>query len=215
MRVELIELLRCPNDHEPAPLVTVAYERDGDRLVEGALGCPVCHASFALHQGAVYLDHHVHGQGSESAPPPTAVACDRLAALLNLTEPAMRVALCGVYAELAPELTARTDALCVAMNNGPTDPLYFIPTRRFPLANGALQAIAIDQTHHALLADVTRVVRVGGRVVAPADLAIPPGCLELARDATEWVAHVTHAAPESTTPVTLRRGSAYGETARH
>lgn len=214
MRIDLIELLRCPRDHEPTPLVTVAYERDGDHLLSGSLGCPVCHANFTLRDGIAVL-----GAPAGTGDTPLANTMPdvrRLAALLNLAEPGMRVALCGTYATAAAALDSQMDVQCVAINGVFAPPMRHIDqlsvhaAARFPVADGAFHALALDTAHGNFLADVTRVVRAGGRIVAPVSLEVPAGCRERARDDVEWVAEVT--APPATTsaPVTLRRGSAYG-----
>lgn len=214
MRVDLIELLRCPRGHEPTPLVTVAYERRDDQLISGSLGCPTCHATFALDNGVAALGTPIGPIGTQDAAPP--LSAHRLAALLNLTEPGMRVALCGEYAAAATALESATESLCVAINGSEllpannVDQLSVTITTTCPVADRAFHALAIDRGHQALLADATRVVRAGGRVIAPHDLAVPNGCRELARDGTEWVAEVTTSPMATSAPVTLRRGSAYG-----
>lgn len=214
MRVDLIELLRCPHDHEPAPLVTVAYERQDDQLINGSLGCPTCHATFVLHDGIAELGASPPAATTNSTASPYNV--ERLAALLNLTEPGMRVALFGMYANAAAALEVLADSLCVAVNGAPqlrtecADQLSVADSHRFPFAHGAFHAIALDRANRAFLPDATRVVRTGGRILAPHDLDVPPNCRELARDHAEWVAQVTASPMATSAPVTLRRGSAYG-----
>ena len=58
-----------------------------------------------------------------------------------------------------------------------------------PLANGACRGVAIDATHAdpEFLAEVTRVLRTGGRIVAPTGAPLPDGIIELARDDQQWV----------------------------
>jgi hypothetical protein len=136
----------------------------------------------------------------------------RLAAQLGLTAGGMRVALCGDYASDADALEELTDARCVAVNGldarqGLTraDVLLVDASRRLPVASGALHGLVVDDAHVALLHDATRVVRAGGRIVAPAHVAVPPGCVELARDAREWVATVQ---ATSTAPVAIQSGRA-------
>ena len=51
MFVELIEALRCPRDHAESPLVVTASRTDARHIMDGWLGCPVCHAEFQIRNG--------------------------------------------------------------------------------------------------------------------------------------------------------------------
>lgn len=211
MRVETIELLRCPRSHETTPLVAVAHRRDGERLLEATLGCPVCGAEYALRDGDLYLS--TIPTVSHTAAP---VDLDRTAALLNVSEPGMRVMLCGDYADVAWLFADAVNAKVLAVNVSARDALARVHNESaqtpdmlhcetqgaIPLADAALHAIAVDQTHASWLIDATRVVRPGGRILAHANAPVPNGCRELARDANEWVAVVETVA---SSPVALRR----------
>ncbi len=206
MRVDTIELLRCPAVHEAAPLVTVADTRDGERLIAGTLGCPVCGCEYALRGGVVYLtarDPVEAGVPLARDTPPIDVT--RLAALLGLTEPGLRVMLCGTHAVASDEIERLTGAHCLAVNGDAAvaDQLVAAVDRTLPIASASLHGLALDATHSALVNDAIRVVRVGGRIVAPVSIPMPPGLRELARDEHEWVAQVD-AVP--TVPVQLTRG---------
>jgi len=220
MRVEIIELLRCPEAHEPSALVTVAFTRDGDRLLSGELGCPVCGAAYSLRDGAVWLVHEgisgddagtvAQQDGSERGVDLRDV--EGTAALLDLSEPGMRTVLCGAYGTIAAALVDMTGARCVAIGGAAerglpaeVDQVRMLSRARLPFADTCIDALAVDATYAALLADAARVVRVDGRVLAPSHLPVPHGLKELARDATEWVAVVL---PRSTAPVGLRRARA-------
>jgi protein-L-isoaspartate O-methyltransferase len=74
----------------------------------------------------------------------------------------------------------------------------------WPCSDATFDAVALDASHSALLADVARVVRPGGRILAPVQAPVPAGCEELARDATEWVAQVTATISR---PVPLQRST--------
>lgn len=230
MRVDLIELLRCPANHEPAPLITVADRRAGEHLLDASLGCVVCGANYSLRDGVLYLSGNVSAARtmaaahrsqvtSESLPEsPTAHSATnadamRIAALLNLVDASSRAVLCGRSLHLAEVIEATTGAPIVNCN--PTnlvfagdagavhaDVIVSFPLTRLPLADQSLGGIAVDMRHEALLDDARRVVRVGGRILAPVSTRVPAGCRELARDAHEWVAEVD--APTSV-PIRLSR----------
>ena len=208
MRIDLIELLRCPAAHEVAPLVTVAHTRRADRLLDATLGCPVCGAEYELSNGVAYFAATPVIDEEANA---TAPDVGRLAALLGLTEPGARVGLCGAYGAGGEELELATGASCVLINASAPDgalldQILVDVNCSLPIEGGALSGLAVDAANLALLADASRAVRRGGRVVAPVSASLPDGCRELARDATEWVAEVTTAAPEAV--VRLRRGAA-------
>ena len=220
MRVEMIELLRCPEAHEPSALVTVAFTRDGDRLLSGELGCPVCGAAYSLREGVVWLvDQGVRTSDADVVRRPDGSAADvdrrdveGTAALLDLAEPGMRAVLCGAYGTVAAALVDMTGARCIAIGGvaersmpDEIDQVRMLSRARLPFADACIDALAVDATHAELLADAARVVRVGARVLAPSHLPVPHGLKELARDATEWVAVVL---PGPTAPVGLRRARA-------
>jgi len=203
MRVDLIELLRCPASHALTPLVTVANQRDGESLIDGMLGCPVCGAEFTLHDGLVRLGDPVVPSHDAAR----AVDAERTAALLGVSLPEQRVVLCGAYASVAAQIAGETGAQCLVVNaprratlGRAIDQLALGPAARWPLANASCHGVAVDPAHVALLTDVARIVRPGGRVVAPVAAPVPVGCRELARDAQEWVAEVESVSA----PVTLR-----------
>ncbi len=195
LRIETIALLRCPASHESSPLVTVAIRREGDRLIDATLGCSVCGAEYALRDGVVFLTR----DGGADLPVAHHARVDpmRIAALLGVGDLGARVMLCGTLGAAAETIETVTGALCLVINapsDGDTcewgDQLVIGISRTIPLPNASLHGVAVDSAHVALLADAPRVVRQGGRVVAPTHAPVPAGCRELARDALEWVAEV-------------------------
>jgi len=53
--IELVDALRCPRAHEESWLVLAMSRIEGRHIQEGALGCPVCHAEYPIHEGIVDL----------------------------------------------------------------------------------------------------------------------------------------------------------------
>jgi len=201
MRVETVEQLCCPASHAPSPLITVAFERDGDWLIDGLLGCSVCGAEYPMTDGVVHFGGGRHAavvrpeRETSTLNAPTDPL--RVAALLGLSEPGMRVVLCGDCADCAKVLTQVTGAHCVVVNANSgtthgrdTDRLTMPVDATLPFGSGAMHGMAIDVTHVPLLHRAAFVVRAGGRVLAPADAPVPHGLRELARDAHNWVAQV-------------------------
>ena len=54
MFVELIDKLRCLDSHVDRCLVASATHTVDRHILEGTLGCPVCGAEYAIHEGAVW-----------------------------------------------------------------------------------------------------------------------------------------------------------------
>lgn len=186
-----MELLRCPFPHDESGLVTAIHRAEGRVVLEGLLGCHVCGAQFTLERGVVTF----------GAPPPDAPSSAdapvappdpwRIAALLDLRSPAGVVILEGSAAATAEALLEMLPVTILAVN--PPAPLP--PRERFgsvntgsqlPLRTGVAAGIALAEG--ALVADAVRVLRPGGRLVAPADSGLPPELEELARDERDWVA---------------------------
>lgn len=215
MRIETIELLRCPVRHDNTPLITVAHRREDNHLLDATLGCPICGAEYALRDGALFLSpapsssrsaDDALGDDSESHTP----LAERTAALLHLTEPGARVLLCGQYGLAARAVATATHTSVVAINARPADAarvdtLYADVHLAIPFSSDSVQAIAVDSEHAHWLAEAVRVVRVGGRILSDVNAPVPDGCRELARDAAEWLAEVESAVSR---PIELRRRDA-------
>lgn len=209
MRIEFIELLRCPANHELSPLITVASKRVGEHLLDATLGCVVCGAEYQLHDGVAYLTDETSVANTDIVDP---IDPMRIAALLSLTDASARALLCGAAASVANEIESLTGAR-VAGVNAPAlsmlehelvDVIRLTPGAMIPLATASLRGLAVDDRHVSLLADAARVVQRGGRVLAPLDAPLPPGCRELARDDSQWVAQVDGA---MSAPIALKRAT--------
>lgn len=175
----------------------------GQRVSEGVLGCPLCHARYPIHRGAV--DFTLGAQVSRLAHDAPADPM-RLAAQLSLTEPGGILLLTGRYAASADRLAGFADVTCVLLDA----PLASSATavdiwvnEHLPLADRSLRGGAVDDSRADVefLAEVARCVRPRGRIVAPARSELPDGCRLVARDPLELVVEVEAFSP----PVPLRR----------
>lgn len=193
MFVELIDHLRCPAAHEESWLVLGADAMEGRHVMRGTLGCPVCLAKYSIEEGVAHF-----GGNAAPARPPSAVQHDdewplRLAAFLGLGEGKGFVALEGDFGRYADPLTDLADVEVLAID--PLEPpvrgistLVPAARERLPLASGSLRAIAVDAAlDPAGMAEAARLLRSGGRLLAPAAAPLPLGIRELARDAAWWV----------------------------
>lgn len=212
MFLDLVDSLRCPAAHEDTWLVATVDEWRDARVVRGTLGCPVCRAEYPVLNGVIAF---VRGErapvrgSDEHAESIDHASVLRLAALLDLTQPGGIVLLAGAYAAQARWLAAVTPAHYVAATRpGEVVPagasIGLVVGDRLPIAAHAVRAAAIDAAaaEGPWLEEFTRVLRAGGRLVAPAEVRVPPGVEELARDEREWVGAASGAVAA---PVPLRR----------
>ena len=190
MFVDLIDRLRCPNDHADTWLVAAVTRTEDRRLIDATFGCPECHAEFELRDGELSFGPRV-----ERAPMPASDdEAMRAAALLRLEERGLYL-LDGGWGSLADALQGVLDVdvmLADAPATGVTRDAGQGTLRgigdRWPFAGSSLHGIALDRATPARTADAVRVLRPGGRLVAPAHVAVPAGVRELARDERHWVA---------------------------
>lgn len=218
MFVELIDHLRCPDAHEGSWLVLHAEESRDRHVLTGILGCPVCGRRYEVKGGTVDFS------GSDARGEPATDADDlegddwplRLAAFLGLSEGGGAVGLYGGWArhaEALGDIVERVEPLAIAPP-GPTHPMLsaLLPPSlgRIPLATGALRGVALagvspgDPAAGAALTEASRILRAGGRLLAPVSLPVPVGVRELARDDAWWVAE-REAGPSGV--VTIGRGT--------
>jgi len=190
MFVEFLDRLRCPAEHADTWLVAAATRTAHRRLIEATLGCPECGAEYALRGGELWF-----GQRVDSTP--MAASEDeamRLAALLKLEERGLYL-LDGGWAVFDGSLRALLD-VAVLVVDPPSLPEFAEAGEgtlrgvgdRWPLAAAAFHGIALDRATPARTADAVRLLRAGGRLVAPSSATVPPGVRELARDDRHWVA---------------------------
>jgi uncharacterized protein YbaR (Trm112 family) len=210
MFIELVDALRCPVPHEESWLVAAATRMEFRHIVEGTLGCPVCHAQYPVTRGVVDFRREPHTALPPDAPPDEMQAT-RLAAFLDLTDRTGFAVLLGAWSVHAPLLRGLVETPLVVVD--PPEGVEGEPGISgircdgvLPLAEGAARGIAVDAGPPARAASAVRATRVTGRLVLPAAEPLPAGVRELARDDAVVVAE--REAPAST-PVTLhvrRRG---------
>ncbi|MGH7654971.1 MAG: Trm112 family protein [Gemmatimonadaceae bacterium] len=191
MFVELLEKLRCPNDHEPSPLIATASRTVDRHIVEGTLGCPVCHAEFPVSEGVVRLGE------SFIAPMITADVLSRdrmlrVGALLGLDDRGGLYLLDCISAYFIEELAELSPQSRFIALSGTADFLGASGViaghgDRIPLAESCVRGIVLDLATPALLGSAVKALAPGGRLVAPATADVPEGIEILARDEANWV----------------------------
>ncbi len=187
--------------------MAMVHLAEGPTLREADLACPACGAAFRVREGIAWFHapspppaDAERATSAADAPHDPDVAADRLAALLGVADGPWPVLLAGERATLGAALAARVSPpqwwlnpptpapprpaeatlLAATLHTGP----------RWPLARQVVAAVALDALHATAdqLAEAARVLRPGGRLVAPAWAPLPAGVRELARDESEWVA---------------------------
>ena len=142
MHIELIDLLRCPREHEETWLVAALNAVQDRYVIKAKLGCPVCGATYFIRNGIADLRQEESvTSGDESISSGTDAAM-RIAAFLNLTRPGSLVALEGRYANLARAISEMTECRVIALN----------PSNPFPVV--AVTASGIEPVAHFNQEDV-------------------------------------------------------------
>lgn len=147
---------------------------------------------------------------------PSAVSPTALAAYLGLAEPGGVAGLFGSWARIAGDLgdVVEMIELVAIAPDTPTDPMQsaIMPRSRaqVPLATGSLRAAAVDQGDDAGLVatEAARLVRSGGRILAPASVPVPDGVRELTRDDSWWIGEREGGMTSGFIPITGRPSGA-------
>ncbi len=212
MYLELVDVLRCPVPHEQSPLVAAITKRADRDVIEGVLGCAVCHAEYAIRDGVALFAGTAVSASDEPLHPyaePIDELAVRCAAMLQLFDPGGVVVLGGRWGMAAAELTELTRTLAIVVDPpGEVRLGNGIAALRvgdvLPLAAGSIRGIALDErtSTPALVASAARSLKPGGRLIAVATASLPAGVVEQARDDRHWVAEVGAAA---SAPVQLIR----------
>ena len=209
MFTEVIDILRCPHPHDDSWLVASSTATVGRHIVSGRLGCPVCKATFEI------VEAEARFGGAEVAATDPALddgAAFRLAAQLYLVEAPAPVLLTGHWAcavspllRLMPQLSLLTgDATCVIPIDDRVSAMR-LPDSVLPVAARSLRGVALGSAHasEAFVQESARVLRTGGRLVAPAGVALDAVQWRLL--ATDEQVQVAERLPAPSAPVELKR----------
>jgi uncharacterized protein YbaR (Trm112 family) len=194
--IELIDLLRCPREHEETWLVAAFNRMAGRFVIEGRLGCPVCHENYSIEHGIPDLrtDHHSASAARSHPEPLDPEAAVRLAAFLNLTREGSTVVLAGDHADSAHGVAELATCRTFAIRPHPVFPhddselvAAVAADRRLPFATSSIDGIAMSAGEFTM-EEISRVLKPGGRLVAPSTTKLAGNVRELARDETNVVA---------------------------
>ncbi len=213
MFIELVDLLRCPRDHDDTWLVAAIYEKADRDIITGMLGCPICSATYPIRDGVALfgettMDNRESARGAYAeSDEDMAMRC---AAMLDLFDPGGAVILSGSWCRAARALLdiSPVSILLVDPPAGTRVGHGLSAIRiddRLPVAPGSLRGVALDERMAAprLVEAAVRALKSGGRLVAPVSVPLPPGVTERARDDRDWVGEAGVIATPPV-PMTLR-----------
>jgi uncharacterized protein YbaR (Trm112 family) len=196
--IELIDLLRCINAHEDTWLVASFNTVSNRFVLDASLGCPACSAQYPIHEGigdfsAGFALHPCEAERAAASHNREDHAT-RAGAYLEATEPGATIALGGIWAYAAEELSEMAEVRVLALN-APADVkeshsvgLLHVGTE-IPVAAGSLLGVALDVWFPAKIVDsAVKAVRPGGRIVGPVTIPAPAELAVLAHDDSYWVA---------------------------
>jgi uncharacterized protein YbaR (Trm112 family) len=196
--IELIDLLRCVEEHEDTWLVA-SFETVSNRFVlDASLGCPSCSAHYPIRDGVADFSA---GQTTASCDKERGAAshrreelATRAGAYLNATQPGATIVLGGLWAYAAQELAEMADVRVIALN-APNEVkessrVALVQTAtRIPLAPESVHGVALDAWFPVAMTQAAwRAVKPGGRVVGPTSFDPPADSTVLAHDDSYWVA---------------------------
>jgi uncharacterized protein YbaR (Trm112 family) len=203
MHIELIEMLRCPEEHREEFLVLSTSEMNGRMVWLGLVGCPVCQRDFEIIDGIVDFTEVVTGERQvrsvrrTPAPDTPAIVDDQsLQALLDLGGPGGYVILLGSAARHAVGLAGLMGGIHFVGINAPPDvgelPILsliqtdqVIPLRQ-AMARGVVVGAELAKTWW--VAEGVRVLLHGRRLVVESEApALPDGVKPLALGHGLWV----------------------------
>jgi hypothetical protein len=151
------------------------------RVTSGVVACPACAAEYPVIDGIVWFGEAVDIESPESLPDAGAVQ-----ALLDLSGPGGYVVLVGSAARLAAELVERVAGVHMVEVNGPdsrpTGATRLVAPSTIPLRAGIARGVVVGREYAvaAWLAEASRVVLRGRRLVVLAEVDMPPGVTLLA-----------------------------------
>ena len=197
MFIELIDLLRCPREHEESWLVAAFSKMDQRFVIQGRLGCPICAASWPITEGIA--DFREPGEAVDYGRSPAAeVGGDdavRFGAMLGLTRPGMTILLEGGTSIAAAAVVHMTSARVIAVN--PADPIGEVEGvasvrcgERLPLAAGSIDGVVLE-ARATPVTEAVRVLKPGARLAVPASTDLDDRFRVLAEDERNKVAELT------------------------
>lgn len=203
MHIELIEMLRCPEEHREEFLVLSTSEMNGRMVWLGLVGCPVCHRDFEIIEGIVDFTEVVTGERQarsvrRTPAPDSPIEADAqsLQALLDLGGPGGFVILLGSAARHAVGLASLMGGIHFVGINAPPDvselPILSLiqSDQMIPLRAAMARGVVVgaELAHSPWVAEALRVLLRGRRLVVESEQPrLPDGVTQLAAGQGLWL----------------------------
>lgn len=199
MHIELTEMLRCPEAHREEMLVLSTGEVRDRMVRSGLLGCPVCHAEYAIARGVVNFRRSKERVLKDAYVPPSPLPsadASNLQALLELSGPGGYVVLIGAAVRQAPRLSSLMEGIHFVGVNAPAEmeeqrTLSLVyANEKVPMRSSVARGVVVgaDLATSPWLVEAHRVLLRGRRfVVENEEPELPIGLLKLAAEQGLWV----------------------------
>lgn len=201
MYLVLTDVLTCPRCGPEQGLIVLTDRMEGRRILEGALGCPICESKYPIRGGLADLRTSDQAPAPVSGVPGSGFDAMRTAALLGIAQGPAIVVMLGVTNDAAAEVAAIVPGLeIVTVAGDAADGVEqpgvsrLLTNAAFPLRGSSVRAALIETgVFEEFARDVVRVLAIGGRLVFPAgqprfEELVEGGVLRvLARDASHVV----------------------------
>lgn len=194
MFIELAEFLRCPSGHDAEPhCVLIPQEIVGRRVLQGVVGCPVCHREYSIVGGVA--EFAAGGDVGEPVLAESTPDANVVHALLGLQSAGGYVVLLGSAARAAEPLAGLLSGVHFVGVNAPpgVEPSAGLSLLRhptlMPLRSAMARGVVIGAAAATArwLAEGSRVLLRGQRLVAAVPDAEVPGVARLATGHGLWV----------------------------
>ena len=201
MYLVLTDVLTCPRCGPEQGLIVLTDRMEGRRILEGALGCPICESKYPIRGGLADLRRTDQAPAPDSGVRGSGFDAMRSAALLGIAQGPAIVVMLGVTNDAAAEVAAIVPGLeIVTVAGDAADGVEqpgvsrLLTNAALPLRGSSVRAALIETAVFEEIArDVVRVLAIGGRLVFPAgqprfEELVEGGVLRvLARDASHVV----------------------------
>jgi uncharacterized protein YbaR (Trm112 family) len=196
--IELSEFLRCPEPHAASYCVVAPDEMVGRTITRGLVGCPTCRREYPIADGVVRFGDAgpagPEGAAGAALPDPEVVQ-----ALLGLGGPGGFVVLAGTATRLAGGLAERMGGVHFVGVDAPPDvgvsPTLSLLTHpeQIPLRAAMARGVMLGAEYATppWIAEATRVLLDGLRLVVAREDVVAPGLERLAAGRGLWVGQKT------------------------
>lgn len=177
MHILLTDILLCPRCDQESGLILLVDQVQRRRVVEASLGCPTCHATYAVRSGIA--DLRIGPAHAESPAPVEAEPAERAirwAALMGVSEgPGFLLVIGAPAAQHAAAIAGMIEGVEVIAatasttgdDAGAEGVSRLLVSERLPFYGGRIRGVSLSgaEADGPLLEEAARVVGTGGRLV--------------------------------------------------